>query len=163
MFPPADWLAQAYAGNTWLIGRLVDGLTSADSLAQPPFVGNCLNWVLGHILSRRQTALALLGQDGFWGEAEMEKYRTGSAAITDSAAALPWERLLADLAQSEALLQQALAAATPEALAQVGVTDRGQKPVAEHLDGLVWHETYHIGQLEVLRAMALWRREEING
>jgi hypothetical protein len=33
-------------------------------------------------------------------------------------------------------------------------TNRGLKPVAQHLAELHWHETYHTGQLELLRDLA---------
>ncbi|NIQ10155.1 MAG: hypothetical protein GWN61_15565, partial [candidate division Zixibacteria bacterium] len=34
-------------------------------------------------------------------------------------------------------------------------TDRGEKPVGQHLSGLAWHETFHTGQLDLLRSLAL--------
>jgi hypothetical protein len=47
----AEELIQAYATNTWLIGRLTEGITHDESLMQPPFLTNSTNWVLGHILN----------------------------------------------------------------------------------------------------------------
>ena len=57
----AQQLIDDYAGNTWLIERHVEGLSHEESVLQPPFPANCLNWVLGHIISRRNSALELLG------------------------------------------------------------------------------------------------------
>jgi hypothetical protein len=37
-------------------------------------------------------------------------------------------------------------------LEKIVVNDRGEKTAAEHLEGFLWHETYHIGQLELLKA-----------
>ena len=64
--PKADELIRDYAGNTWLIKCHTEGLTHDDSLLQPPFRTNCLNWVLGHIISRRNSAMELLGQASYW-------------------------------------------------------------------------------------------------
>jgi len=40
----------------------VDGLTHEDSLLQPQPGGNCLNWVVGHLLFVDQRMLRRLGQ-----------------------------------------------------------------------------------------------------
>ena len=66
---------------------------------------------------------------------------------------MPFDKLLRDLNQSQDRIADYLERISPEALAADGETDRGIKPVAEHLDGLHWHETYHTGQLELLRAL----------
>ncbi|MEM8861918.1 MAG: hypothetical protein AAGD96_26650 [Chloroflexota bacterium] len=70
--------------NYWVVTRQVDGLTHEDSLLQLPFRGNCLNWVLGHLLVSRQDALKLLGIDGSWTEDEIARYKFDSAPITSA-------------------------------------------------------------------------------
>ena len=62
-YPTAQSLSQSYGSTHWLINRLVDGLSNADSLVQPPFEANCLNWVVGHILAGRNEALSYLGAE----------------------------------------------------------------------------------------------------
>jgi hypothetical protein len=151
----AETIKNDYESNTWLITRLTDGLTHAESVLQPPFPANCLNWILGHILSRRNTALTLLPAEPIWDKATLALYKTGSAPITNEQQGCHWDDLLADLAESQQRLEAALAASTAEDLARIAETDRGTKPVWEHLEGLHWHETYHMGQLEILRAMIL--------
>ena len=42
----------------------------------------------------------------------------------------------------------------PIALAEVVETRFGERPVGQHVAGLHWHETYHTGQLELLRQLA---------
>ena len=37
-------LTEAFARNVTLIQRQADGLTQEESLRQPPFRANCLNW-----------------------------------------------------------------------------------------------------------------------
>ena len=43
--PTAQSLLDDYRTNTGLIHRIVDGVSDEESLLQPPFPANCLNWV----------------------------------------------------------------------------------------------------------------------
>jgi hypothetical protein len=51
-------IANMYEFSYGAIKRNLDEVTNEDSLVQPPGAGNCLNWVLGHIVvaARRQSA-----------------------------------------------------------------------------------------------------------
>lgn len=111
-----------------------------------------MNWILGHIISRRQTSLEALGSEPLWGEQRLRLYKTGSDPITSADRAVPFSALLDDLQRSMQLLQTVLEHASPEQLDRVVVNDRGEKSATEHLEGFLWHETYHIGQLDILRA-----------
>lgn len=155
----AKKLSQDYAANTWLIEKLTEGLIHEESLLQPGFPANCLNWVLGHILSRRSSALELLGTDPLWDEEIFALYRSGSEPITAGSPASRYEDLLQDLEDSQQRLDAALARISRQGIEAVVETDRGTKPVWEHLEGLIWHETFHLGQLDILRALALSKRE----
>ena len=153
-YPDAQSLNQDYGTTHWLISKLVAGLSNEDSLVQPPFEANCLNWVLGHILAGRNEALAYLGREAIWDEPELARYKTGSPAITDAAQALPLERLLNDLEESQTRIVASLESISPEELDTIVDTRFGERPVGQHIAGLHWHETYHTGQLELLRAVA---------
>jgi uncharacterized damage-inducible protein DinB len=153
-YPDADTMIQSFARTWRVIHRQTEGLSNADSLIQLPFRGNCLNWVLGHILVGRNRVLELLGEPQLWGEAEKARYRTGSDPVTIEAQALPLERLLADLDRSQEQIAAALESVSPAYLAEPeesGGDDqsRGQAVAFHH-----WHETYHTGQLELLRQLA---------
>jgi hypothetical protein len=154
----AQAIIDSYAANTWLIQRHTEGLTHEESVLQPPFPANCLNWVLGHILHRRNSALELLGLAPLWTDEIGARYRSGSDPITDARAAREFSQLLHDLEETQRQLTAALESATGEVLERVAETDRGTKRVEEHLSGLTWHETYHVGQLDLLRAMILHSR-----
>ena len=56
-------LSDAFARNIMLLNRQAAGLSQADSLLQPPVRGNCLNWVLGHLVDNRNTILALVDEE----------------------------------------------------------------------------------------------------
>lgn len=71
--PDAETLAQSYRVTHRIIKLQTYGLTHQDSLLQPPVRGNCLNWVLGHILAGRNTTLEFLGQSPLWQEEETSR------------------------------------------------------------------------------------------
>jgi hypothetical protein len=159
----AETLKQGYAANTWLINHLTEGLTHAESVLQLPFPANCLNWVLGHIINGRNTALELLGAKTVWDEELGDRYRSGSEPITSLEQARVLADLLQNLEQAQAALEMALERCPPSELERLVETERGEKPRWEHLAGLSWHETYHIGQLEIFRALALAQRGPSDG
>jgi len=66
----AETLADYYGLTYRVIKRQLEGVTHEESLVQPPFRGNCLNWVLGHIVVSRATVLTTLGEIPPWSEAE---------------------------------------------------------------------------------------------
>ncbi|MDY7040410.1 MAG: DinB family protein [Chloroflexota bacterium] len=149
-YPTTQSLAQSFDLTFRLIRMQTEGLTHADSLLQLPFRGNCLNWVLGHILVGRNTALQLLGQKLIWRAAEVSRYESGSEPITGDEHVLPLERLLQDLERSQERIEAGLSNLSEEDLA----TSVDGRSLGEHLAGLHWHETYHTGQLEILRQLA---------
>lgn len=153
-YPDGPAIGQSYGSTHWLIKKHADGLSHADSVIQPPFQANCFNWVLGHILAGRNEALSYLGGPTLWNEEEMDLYKTGSAPITEAEQGLALGRLLADLDESQELIVERLEQITPDDLAEIVDTRFGKRPVGQHVAGLHWHETYHTGQLEILRALA---------
>ena len=156
--PRSQAFREQYAFQTRLIHHQVDGVTDEESLLQLPFEANCLNWVLGHIIARRHSAIEALGEDPFWSEDWLSRYRTGSAPIQTAEQAIPFQQLLEELDRSMSMLQEGLHTAGTDLLDRAVVNDRGEKAAAEHLDGFLWHETFHIGQLDLLQAFTRSRR-----
>lgn len=140
-----------YLGNTGLLRRFLEGISHEESLQQLPMPGNCLNWLLGHIVARRNTALELLGGDPVWEQEWTSVYRSGSEPIRDGRRARDFHVLLEDLGESARRIEQALQGVREADLLEKKETDRGVKPVWEHLDGLHWHETFHVGQVEMVK------------
>ncbi len=148
----AKRVAESFQTTYWLIGKFAEGLSFEDSAAQPPFKANTFNWVLGHILVSRDRALSLLDQLPVLSITETTLYETGSDPVgVETAVSL--ERLLQMLDISQAALVEALEAAKTEALAEI-VDDQRKQSVSDKLAGLHWHETYHVGQLEILRQVS---------
>jgi len=128
-------------------------LTHQDALVQVPGV-NCLNWVLGHIADSRDRVLRLLGEAPALGEAAA-RYRRESDPVTgEGPDVLSLERLLAALAEGQARIAFRLAGLTEEALLEPRQDGERTLPLVTLLHFVNWHETYHVGQTELLRALA---------
>jgi hypothetical protein len=137
----------------WIISEQAKGLTHEDSVRQLPFRGNCFNWVLGHILESRSRMLGILGYEPFFDEAETALYKRGSEPITDGATAVPFPTLLQHLHDSQEKLTAYFQQATPDDLA--AETDSENWPtLLSRVSFFHWHETYHVGQLKILRQLA---------
>lgn len=150
----AEMIAGTFRANLWILERHAADLTHAESLLQPPFPANSLNWTIGHIVASRHRALALLGRDGPWDEATRQVYGGKPPGEGDKLLAL--EDLMGALAQTQKALNDAF-----EALDDAALDDAaGERTVGQQLHGLAWHETYHTGQTEQLRKLA-GRNEQI--
>ena len=154
MFSLTESLADSFNRTQRIIEMQTDGLTHADSLLQPPFRGNCMNWVLGHILTSRNGVLQHLGMPPVLAEPEGTRYRKDSDPIKCAEEALPFEKLLGGLEKSHQAISEALAETSQETMATTIQTGGGETTVGEWVVFLHWHETYHVGQLELLRQLA---------
>jgi uncharacterized damage-inducible protein DinB len=133
------------------------GITHEESLIQPEPGGNCVNWVLGHLLSIYNQALPLLGQQPVLDEATIKRYARGSDAIIDPAQARRFEELMAAWDETVKRVDAGLAGLTPEALDRPapqgsGPSEPGDK-VRDTLSVLMFHQGYHAGQTGVLRRL----------
>ncbi|HEY44998.1 MAG TPA: DUF664 domain-containing protein [Anaerolineae bacterium] len=150
-----EQLANAFGLNLNIIRMQTEGLTHEDSLLQPPFRGNCLNWVLGHIAANRNRVLTLLGEDPVLSDEEAALYDTGSDPITgEEDGILNQVMLLAALERAQENIVAALTRISVEELTrEIEVGDRTMT-LGQRLFGLYFHETYHTGQTEALRQLA---------
>lgn len=127
----------------------LDGISHEESLIQPAPGGNCINWIVGHIAATRNTAHRLLDLPPVWADAATARYSRGSEPITGSGQAQPLDDLIERYQSSQHVLVAALQSATDEDLSRSVGGDR----VAAQLAGLSFHESYHVGQLGVLRRL----------
>jgi uncharacterized damage-inducible protein DinB len=145
-------LIEGFQTNNWLINKHAEGVTHAASLAQLPVRTNTFNWVLGHIIQARSGLLQLLGEATLVDEEVKAVYTRGSQPITPDDA-LPPSKLLSLLDQSTERIAAAVNNASDETLNALYDKERGTT-IADRIAGLNWHETYHMGQLEILRQAA---------
>lgn len=145
-----ELIARYYSINHNVLHMQVEGLTHEDSLIQPSFRANNLNWVLGHIVSSRGGALKLLGAEPVWSKEEAAPYARESEPLTDTEQAYQLEKIMADLDETQARLEAALAGLTIEDMEQAN----GDRTLGERLSFSYWHEAYHTGQSELLRQVS---------
>lgn len=145
-----DRFTNTLSTSQYVITRQTEGITHEDSIQQLPFRGNCMNWVLGHIISSRGRMLKLLEKEPVLTEEENGHYESGSEPITDDTYALQFERLMDMLRQTTEQITTAVNESSEEFLAEVVDDEKGSTRL-DALSGLIWHETYHVGQFEYLR------------
>lgn len=151
--PNAQKLIQSFQTTTWLINKQAEGLSHEQMLLQLPFRGNCFNWILGHIVTNRDKVLVLLGEEPQFSEAEVARYVRGSDPVVGVETAVDSHRLLEAVQISQSKIEAALTTIDREVLTAIYDIENNVT-VAERIDGLYWHETYHTGQLEILRQLA---------
>ena len=145
-------LIDLYTETYGIVRRATAGLTDEESLREPPFGGNCLNWLVGHLTVARANILTLLGAPIEWNWAEARAYIPGSAAIAGAEHAQSLGRLLELFDRAQERLVEALGRLSMEELRAVGAATEG-KPLGAYLAGYHTHEACHAGEIEVVRRL----------
>ena len=131
-------------------------LTHDEALVAPGPGGNCLNWVVGHIVASRDMFFPLLGEEPVLPAEVIQRYRRGSKPIT-AADARPLPELLAALDRSQERMLGAIRRLTPEKLdtaIEIKALPGNPSTMFEALAMLQFHEAYHVGQSGILRRVA---------
>ena len=150
-------LAKMYEFSYGALNRNLQDLSHDDSLVQPDSGGNCLNWVLGHVVTARNLVLMLAGATPTQTGEHVAIYQRGSSPeSTDKFLDLATLRGFLDDSQRQ--LIPALAALSEDALNR-SVPEEYKRPpltgsVGDALIRLHYHEGYHNGQIGLLRRMA---------
>ena len=146
---PAD-LSRMYRINHGALHQNVEGLSHEDSLARPE-TGNCLNWVMAHIVSSRNSIHKAMGIDPIWPEDVAKRYGRGSAPVMSASEARPFHEIVRDLDRSQERILARFGEMSEADLEQPGMM---RMNVGETLSFLQFHEAYHIGQTGLLRRIA---------
>jgi len=149
----AETLRHMFSFATRALGANLDGFTEEEALAQPPGGGNCVNWIVGHIIVHRNHMLRALGHEAVWGADADARYDRGSPPVTGADDALPLAELTGALERSRDAVLAALDAATDEQLAASPASASGSAAgtIGRRLALLMVHEGYHAGQVATLR------------
>lgn len=151
----AQSLLYALERNYDTLTKQIAGITDEESLLQLPFRGNCLNWIVGHLLQSRNRLLILVGEDPIWTPEQVARYGRNSPPVRDSHDAIPFSKMVADFttAQSKLLARlQTISQADLDA-EKVAFPTQPARPLGQWLQMSLWHETYHIGATEILRQL----------
>lgn len=146
-------LIKMFGYNAELINKQLSDMTHDESLLQLPFEGNCLNWILGHIISSRTMALQFVGVQPLWTDAQRARYRHGSPnIIEDGVEVMRLETLLTTFNESQERLVAGLHQMTYQDMCQPsGYRDN---LVGDSLGYFHFHEAQHVGQILYLAQFA---------
>jgi hypothetical protein len=142
-------LVRDFERNRRIVHAQCDGLSHEDSLIQPPFAANCLNWTVGHLVIHRHKVLALIGADH--DIQTLDRYDRESDPVTGDG---PGVRTLSELLAALDDSQTRLSAALEEADLDAAHDDDRFPTVGHRARFYYFHDTYHTGQVELLRALA---------
>jgi uncharacterized damage-inducible protein DinB len=149
-----DALNMLFGINYDVLKKNLDGVTHEESLIQPQGGGNCLNWVLGHIVATRDYAIQLVNQAPIWNEEISSVYQRGSDPLRNGSSAQPLEKIVADLERSQDRLVAGLSTVSDPELSAPAPDQSVAETVGETLFVLQFHEAYHTGQTGLLRRIA---------
>lgn len=153
-------LVTAFTRNADYVQTHLNGLTHADALVQPPAQGNCILWILGHIVCYRNYILQALGQPPALPEAQAKRFARGSAAVlADEPGLTPLADLFSAYQASQTTVLEALRHLTPEQAAEVITQGDFTMPRGDLVMSYMRHEAYHAGQFELLREIAISQRQ----
>jgi uncharacterized damage-inducible protein DinB len=124
-------------------------------MRQLPFPGNCMNWNLGHILVYRMQYLGVIDGSSQPDPAEFAIYGGGSPPLTDSATAISLETLMQRLEAASQMVTAALQTMPAEKLGELFDAEKGTTVDDRLQFYMLFHESYHAGQLEILHELAL--------
>ncbi len=129
----------------WVIGENLKDVDHEESLQTPGTAGNCINWIFGHVLQSRDRMLGLLGQESVWTETESSRYARGTPPLEPGESPEQLGKMIELLARSQERLLGGLE--DEEILSR----ETGKGSVGSELFTFNFHESYHAGQLGILR------------
>ena len=148
-----ETLALQLGYSHWIVNANLDGVTEEEHLRSPDGGGNCINWVLGHIVSSRNGCLAMMALEPVLPKEIAVRYKRSSNAIEGDAPADLATLLDAFNRAQEALLAgfQTMTQETLDAPAPFSPGKNPEETVGSLLTMLLFHEACHCGQIGVLR------------
>ena len=154
MSPINQYIDRFQLHNRIIKGK-TDEFTHDDSMCQLPFPGNCMNWNLGHLLVYRIQNLGLIDGHTQVDGTEFSLYGAGSKPLIDSNIAIPLEILLIRLEESSNTIIAELEQMSLARLDEIIDEENGTTVLQRLNFYFLFHEAYHIGQLELLQELVL--------
>ncbi len=149
-------LARMYEISFGAIKRNLEDVSNEESLVRPQ-AGNCLNWVLGHIVVYRGMMMKIVGLTPVFEGEQTATYQRGSHP-DGSEHYLDLATLRGLLFDAQQQLIPSVSAMTDEELAKTVPEEFNRPPLAGSISNalacLNFHESYHAGQIGLLRRIA---------
>jgi uncharacterized damage-inducible protein DinB len=141
--------ARFFDTHQWIFSEHTKGISHDESCRAPEGGGNSLNWVLGHIAASRNDIHALIGAPPAWGDGTAAPYLRGRSGVTGGAHARPVSEILELLDRSTETIKARLVEMPPANFER----ELEKGTVGERLAFLQFHESYHAGQVGLLRRL----------
>jgi uncharacterized damage-inducible protein DinB len=153
MDPRVSPLAETVRLNTRLFRNCLDGLADEQARARPSSCTNSLAYIAAHLVASRYFVLTYLGVKQ---ASPLDRYTGGWKSIDEMTEWPTLDEIRAAWSAVSATLDQALATASPASLDAPVTTEMPleHKTTLGMLVFLVQHDSYHIGQLSLLRKYA---------
>jgi len=148
----AEEVLGLYQFHNRIMRIFLRGVSHDESVLQLPFKHNCMNWILGHIVTNRSHVLEVIGAEHAWQDEVRNLYHQDTQPVTPESPAIQFEILVKYLDESMELLESALGDKDGTWSEENFENYRGEKSRYEHLTSFHWHESFHLGQLEILKA-----------
>jgi len=150
-----DDFSKMLSGELDILRKQTDGLTTTDSLLQPQPGGNCLNWVMGHLVVNLVEIIEVLEGELLEDLPDLTRYRIGSEPIRGEEEGVLALNDLVDI--YERLTNKII-----DRLSRMDEADfedeidfwQGKSRRGYVAFFYFFHNTYHLGQLEFLRNLA---------
>ncbi|MEM8711308.1 MAG: DinB family protein [Planctomycetota bacterium] len=153
MTQPLEALGKRFSFNSRLLALATEGFEDQHWSFRPETGGNSALWILGHVASARRGMLRMIGETVE--EDEWEKgFRRG--AQPEDASYLPAADFVREFHSTGEALAAGLAALSEEVANSPSPREfpDGSKTIGDALHFLYFHETYHLGQIGLLRRLA---------
>jgi len=147
-------LAHQLGINEYVLARNLEGISHSEGLVFPEPGGNCINWVVGHLVDTRNKALQVVGRQPVFPIERFSMYTGHSDVTFDSDRAIPLTELMEAYGELQTPLAEGVLEMSDEQLASpapFSPTENPDETVGTLLAGLAFHESYHTGQTGVLR------------
>lgn len=139
-----------------VVRRCADGFSQEESLMKPETGGNCLHWVMGHLLHVYDQMLPGMGQDAVMETGATDRFKQGAPALKDSEITMDVAVMMAAWDEAAKRVDAGLAELTAERLdAKVpfSPSNNPNETLRTLLTTLFFHQAYHAGQAGLLRRM----------
>ncbi len=140
-----------------VVRRNTDGISHAESLLAPHPAGNCMNWVVGHLLCVYNNVLPGIGQTAVMEKAELARYDRGSAPLQPAGEAMDFGALLVAFDKAVDRFDAGLSNLTTAVLDQkapFSPTNNPDETMRSLITTVLFHQSYHAGQTGILRRVA---------
>ncbi len=148
----AEEVFELYKFHNRIMHIFMRGVSHEESVLQLPFKHNCMNWILGHIVTNRSHVLEVAGAEHEWQQAVRDLYHQDTQPVTQDTPSIEFETLVNYLDESLELLKTALENKNDAWMEENFENYRGEKSRYEHVTNFHWHEAFHLGQLEILKS-----------